>query len=124
MSHSDSDSHSPNKSENLNENDKFKIIKSRKIYDADYGSVNKAIVIFNESQSEQMKNRLIKIFWDLHNKKCFCERHSRDFPSHPFDVNALKFCKKKTVSEEIEKLFICSCNRRHLARQIVRVLNL
>ena len=95
---SDSESNAPNKCEELNEVVKIKIIKSRKP-GADSGLVEKAIKMFKESKSEELKNRLIDLFWDLHKKKCLCERHSRDFPSHPLDVNALKICKKKHLAK-------------------------
>ena len=73
----------------------------------------------------EWRKELIDFFFDLRNNpiNLCCERHLIDFPSNPYDVNALKGSKKTTVQHEVEKMYECSCNRRHLAREIVRALN-
>jgi hypothetical protein len=120
---SDSESNAPNKCKKLKEDDKIKIIKSRKSEYDHSDLVEEAIKMFKKSQCEEWKNRLVELFWDLHNKKCCCHRHSQNFPAHPWDVNALKFLSTKTYPEVLEIQLECSSNIRYLARRIVRVLN-
>ena len=80
----------------------------------------------NSSLKGEWEKELIDFFWDIKkNPRNFCcDRHCRNFPAHPWDVQSLKGLNSKTVRQELEKQLVCSCNRRHLARQIVRVLDL
>ena len=72
----------------------------------------------------EWKKELIDFFWDLKNnpRNFCCQRHFQNFPANPWDVKSLEKKNKKTVRQELEKQLVCSCNRRHCAREIVRTL--
>ena len=73
----------------------------------------------------EWEKELNDFFWDLKINpwEFCCERHSRNFPAHPLDIKSLEKKNKKTVRQELEKQLVCSCNRRHLNREIVRTIN-
>lgn len=91
------------------------------VYDPNFFKIVKG-TLTKKMSGVSGKKKLINFFWDLKNDFC-CKRHLRDFPSGPHDVNALNGSKKTTVQHEVEKMYECPCNRRHLAREIVRELN-
>lgn len=89
-------------------------------------SVLSALKMYQTSSLKgEWRKELIDYFWDLRNnpRNFCCHRHSEKFPAHPWDVKSLKGDNSKTVRQELEKQLVCSCNRRHLARWIVEVLN-
>lgn len=126
----DSDYDSEEESEkklSVEEMEKILEVESQKSQYKHTDSVLYALKMYGISKLKgEWGKELIDFFWDMRNNpsNSCCHRHSQHFPSNPWDVKSLKGLNAKTVSEELEKQLVCSCNRRHLARYIVEVLNL